>query len=493
MAAFLSAGLGVLAPSDTCTLPATSPSWEPSLGTPFPSGPCAGSAGAHAATEPAGQGPKNPRVSNVTVQLEMRPLWEEFNQLGTEMIVTKAGRRMFPTFQVKILGMDTLADYALLMDFIPLDDKRYRYAFHSSAWLVAGKADPATPGRVHFHPDSPAKGAQWMRQIVSFDKLKLTNNLLDDNGHVRPGPQWGGAGPGRGRWGLIVRKPRARAGWGRGARWPWCSAPLPTADGQGWGWTQRGLSSRWESGWVGGMFPQTLSFPRRGETMCRMPGVGQARCGCQNTARLSLAKDPCPPRVHIPDGEPSTQKTLDTGSQTATDAKERKEVGKGQRQRVAVPFRELRKLMRWHLNRPHVGACACWGAVPARGGGKCKAQGRRKLGLLGEPLGGFPCGWSGARRGGRVGSRAPRGGRPADRRASGGGEDSGFCRAGGSPGRVRSRGCLVRPAGRLVEQAQRGMVEAGRPARRQPRKSGDRGQWLAGMETAGWQRQWDSG
>ncbi|KAL6034645.1 hypothetical protein STEG23_033833 [Scotinomys teguina] len=91
---------------------------------------------------------------------------------------------MFPTFQVKILGMDTLADYALLMDFIPLDDKRYRYAFHSSAWLVAGKADPATPGRVHFHPDSPAKGAQWMRQIVSFDKLKLTNNLMDDNGHI---------------------------------------------------------------------------------------------------------------------------------------------------------------------------------------------------------------------------------------------------------------------------------------------------------------------
>lgn len=24
------------------------------------------------------------------------------------------------------MGMDTLADYALLMDFIPLDDKRYR-------------------------------------------------------------------------------------------------------------------------------------------------------------------------------------------------------------------------------------------------------------------------------------------------------------------------------------------------------------------------------
>nr|XP_005577096.2 T-box transcription factor TBX10 [Macaca fascicularis] len=184
MAAFLSAGFGILAPSETYPLPTTSSGWEPRLGSPFPSGPCTSSTGAQAVAESNGQGPKNPRVSSVTVQLEMKPLWEEFNQLGTEMIVTKAGRRMFPPFQVKILGMDSLADYALLMDFIPLDDKRYRYAFHSSAWLVAGKADPATPGRVHFHPDSPAKGAQWMRQIVSFDKLKLTNNLLDDNGHI---------------------------------------------------------------------------------------------------------------------------------------------------------------------------------------------------------------------------------------------------------------------------------------------------------------------
>jgi T-box len=37
------------------------------------------------------------------VQLEMRALWEEFNELGTEMIVTKAGRRMFPTYQVDSL------------------------------------------------------------------------------------------------------------------------------------------------------------------------------------------------------------------------------------------------------------------------------------------------------------------------------------------------------------------------------------------------------
>ncbi|XP_074087745.1 T-box transcription factor TBX10 [Macrotis lagotis] len=185
--AFISASLSVMTSSEGYPLPPSSPEWAarlgPSLG--YNRAPAAMESGRLASGEAHPQpGWKNPLVSNVTVQLEMKSLWEEFNQLGTEMIVTKAGRRMFPTFQVKILGMDTLADYALLMDFIPLDDKRYRYAFHSSTWLAAGKADPATPGRLHFHPDSPAKGAQWMRQIVSFDKLKLTNNLLDDNGHI---------------------------------------------------------------------------------------------------------------------------------------------------------------------------------------------------------------------------------------------------------------------------------------------------------------------
>lgn len=44
--------------------------------------------------------PIHPALINVSAALEARPLWEEFYQLGTEMIVTKAGRRMFPTFQV---------------------------------------------------------------------------------------------------------------------------------------------------------------------------------------------------------------------------------------------------------------------------------------------------------------------------------------------------------------------------------------------------------
>ncbi|XP_029851249.3 T-box transcription factor TBX1-A-like [Ixodes scapularis] len=128
--------------------------------------------------------PLHPKLASVSAALEMKGLWDEFNSLGTEMIVTKAGRRMFPTFQVKLYGMDPQADFMLMMDFVPVDNKRYRYAFHSSSWMVAGKADPNMPPRIHVHPESPSKGAQWMKQVVSFDKLKLTNNQLDDNGHI---------------------------------------------------------------------------------------------------------------------------------------------------------------------------------------------------------------------------------------------------------------------------------------------------------------------
>jgi T-box. len=39
-------------------------------------------------------------------------------------------RRMFPTFQARLYGLDPLADYMLMMDFVPVDDKRYRYSFH---------------------------------------------------------------------------------------------------------------------------------------------------------------------------------------------------------------------------------------------------------------------------------------------------------------------------------------------------------------------------
>lgn len=78
----------------------------------------------------------HPALMHASVVLETKPLWDKFNEQGTEMIVTKTGRRMFPTYQVRISDLDPQAMYIMMMDFVPVDDKRYRYSFHRFVSIV---------------------------------------------------------------------------------------------------------------------------------------------------------------------------------------------------------------------------------------------------------------------------------------------------------------------------------------------------------------------
>jgi hypothetical protein len=93
-------------------------------------------------------------------------------------------RRMFPTVRCSFLNLRPDQRYWVLLDIVPCDNKRYRYAYHRSSWLVAGKADPPPPHRLYTHPDSPFTGDQLRKQVVSFEKVKLTNNEMDKNGQV---------------------------------------------------------------------------------------------------------------------------------------------------------------------------------------------------------------------------------------------------------------------------------------------------------------------
>ncbi|KAI6651496.1 T-Box (Tbx) transcription factor [Oopsacas minuta] len=120
--------------------------------------------------------------SNVRVVLENNPLWDEFHTENTEMIITKAGRRMFPEIRIRVLGLEMDERYIMVMDLAPYDDNRYKY--HENEWVVAGKADPPVQGRLYIHPDSPSVGRDWMKQPISFQKMKLTNNNLDQNGYI---------------------------------------------------------------------------------------------------------------------------------------------------------------------------------------------------------------------------------------------------------------------------------------------------------------------
>ncbi|XP_043405787.1 MAX gene-associated protein isoform X7 [Chelonia mydas] len=119
---------------------------------------------------------------SITVTLDNNSMWNEFYHRSTEMILTKQGRRMFPYCRYWITGLDSNLKYILVMDISPVDNHRYKW--NGRWWEPSGKAEPHVLGRVFIHPESPSTGQYWMHQPVSFYKLKLTNNTLDQEGHI---------------------------------------------------------------------------------------------------------------------------------------------------------------------------------------------------------------------------------------------------------------------------------------------------------------------
>ncbi|KAL0588849.1 T-box transcription factor TBX22 [Plecturocebus cupreus] len=132
-----------------------------------------------------GNSPESLEEKDIQMELQGAELWKKFHDIGTEMIITKVGRRMFPSVRVKVKGLDPGKQYYMAIDVVPVDSKRYKYVYHSSRWIAAGNTDHLfiTP-RFYVHPNSPCSGETWMQQIICFDRMKLTNNEMDDKGHI---------------------------------------------------------------------------------------------------------------------------------------------------------------------------------------------------------------------------------------------------------------------------------------------------------------------
>lgn len=89
---------------------------------------------------------------------------------------------MFPSLRVALSGLEKDAHYCVVLEMAPVSECRYK--FSGSQWVPAGGAEPQSAQRMYLHPDSPALGSHWQAQPVIFNKAKLTNNTLDNNGHV---------------------------------------------------------------------------------------------------------------------------------------------------------------------------------------------------------------------------------------------------------------------------------------------------------------------
>ncbi len=124
--------------------------------------------------------PADARCKGITATLDNNSMWNEFYRCQTEMILTKQGRRMFPYCRFHLSGMEPFQNYFLAMDIVPVDD--YRYKWSGKGWETNGKAEPHV-SRLFVHTESPATGLHWMQYPVSFYRLKLCNNL-DQEDHI---------------------------------------------------------------------------------------------------------------------------------------------------------------------------------------------------------------------------------------------------------------------------------------------------------------------
>ncbi|UJR14261.1 hypothetical protein I4U23_001252 [Adineta vaga] len=112
---------------------------------------------------------------NIQVTLQNRDLWSQFHELINEMIVTKAGRRMFPIISTSIRGLDPEKMYTVELSFDQIDSHRWRFV--SCQWQPGMKPEPVINRPAYQHPDSPNYGRTWMRDAISFPKVKLTNKI----------------------------------------------------------------------------------------------------------------------------------------------------------------------------------------------------------------------------------------------------------------------------------------------------------------------------
>ncbi|XP_019737969.1 MAX gene-associated protein isoform X4 [Hippocampus comes] len=120
----------------------------------------------------------------VSVTLENDRVWKQFHSCGTEMILTKQGRRMFPYCRYRLAGLDPERHYSLMLSIVPSD--KYKYRWNSPKWEVVGPAEYQAQVAVRAFPHhySPCRGSDLMGSMLSFYKLKVTNNPKDLEGHI---------------------------------------------------------------------------------------------------------------------------------------------------------------------------------------------------------------------------------------------------------------------------------------------------------------------
>ena len=88
---------------------------------------------------------------------------------------------MFPVVKVTASGLEPSAMYEVYLEFVQVDSHRWKYV--NGEWVPGGKAEIPPSNPLYRHPESPNFGSHWMKEPISFAKVKLTNKT-NGNGQV---------------------------------------------------------------------------------------------------------------------------------------------------------------------------------------------------------------------------------------------------------------------------------------------------------------------
>ena len=82
-------------------------------------------------------------------------------------------RRMFPSIDITVTGLNPNSKYMMIMDVVPVSNWRYKYV--EQEWVVSRPSTGAPLTDYFVHPKSPSLGVDWMEEDISFGGMKLTN------------------------------------------------------------------------------------------------------------------------------------------------------------------------------------------------------------------------------------------------------------------------------------------------------------------------------
>ncbi|PIC47682.1 hypothetical protein B9Z55_006943 [Caenorhabditis nigoni] len=114
-------------------------------------------------------------ASGIKLSLADPTMWKNFYP-NTEMIVTKRkGRLLFPHLNYNFTGLEPNSHYEVFIHLERTDNVKYK--FEAGKWKEFGTGDKILPIDYKQHPDGARPGSHWMNETVSFEHLKITNDI----------------------------------------------------------------------------------------------------------------------------------------------------------------------------------------------------------------------------------------------------------------------------------------------------------------------------